>query len=107
MDRDSRARCFGAAARIAVAAVVALVACSDEARPPGLRGPYEGLGGAGGIDFDGGTSGPPPVDADASGICGNEVHPLIVDAPNLYFVLDASGSMKAPAGNGTLYDAVR
>jgi hypothetical protein len=46
-----------------------------------------------------GPGGPPP--ADAGGLCGNQIHKLIFDAPNLYFVLDTSGSMAAPAGNGS------
>lgn len=54
----------------------------------------------------GGGGGPPAVDA--SGYCGNEVHQLIIDAPNLYFVLDASGSMAEEVpGVGNRYDAVR
>lgn len=60
-----------------------------------------------GDGFEAGTSGGPPA-PDAGGYCGNEVHQLIIDAPNLYFVLDASGSMAAAApGGGNRYDAVR
>ncbi|WP_437673299.1 vWA domain-containing protein [Sorangium sp. So ce131] len=52
-------------------------------------------------------SGPPP--ADAGGLCGNRIHEVeIADAPNLYFVLDASGSMLSPVSSrATRYDRVR
>jgi hypothetical protein len=33
---------------------------------------------------------------DAPGICGRTVVPIVVDRPNLYFILDASGSMSLP-----------
>ncbi|MRG92675.1 VWA domain-containing protein [Polyangium spumosum] len=70
-------------------------------RPPMLAPDAGGEGG-----FDGGGAGPPAPDA--GGYCGNEVHQAVVDAPNLYFVLDASGSMQAPAPGGlTRYNAVR
>lgn len=36
---------------------------------------------------------PPPPAADAGGLCGNQVVPVVLDRPNFYFVLDASGSM--------------
>ena len=58
--------------------------------------------------FDAGeTDGPPPLDA--SGYCGNELHETGYDAPNLYFVLDRSGSMAtvATAGGDTRYEVVR
>jgi hypothetical protein len=51
------------------------------------------------------SGGPPPVDA--PGFCGNQIHQAIANAPNLYFVLDASGSMAAPAPGGTRYEVVR
>ena len=74
-------------------------------RPPGAVVNGSG-GGDGGIDLGDG-SGPP--DLDASGLCGNQLHSIITDAPNLYFVIDASGSMSAPApgGGSTRYAAVR
>jgi hypothetical protein len=63
-----------------------------------------------GDDFEAGigAGGGPPA-ADAGGLCGNEIHQAVVDAPNLYFVLDASGSMATPSGSASLnrYDAVR
>lgn len=39
---------------------------------------------------------PPPPAADAGGYCGNLIIPIVSDRPNLYFVLDASGSMAEP-----------
>jgi hypothetical protein len=73
-------------------------------RPPGPVA--NGSGGSdGGVDLGDG-SGPP--DLDAAGLCGNQLHSIITDAPNLYFVIDASGSMSAPApGGGSRYSAVR
>jgi hypothetical protein len=56
------------------------------------------------VDSGGGD---PPL-PDAAGFCGNEVKQVTFDRPNLYFVLDASGSMSTEAaGGGNRYDAVR
>lgn len=76
----------------------AFAACGDERPPPpadafNLSGGTSGAGGSGaGSSFldSGMTDGPPPADADA---CTNEVFEIIRDRPNLYFVLDRSGSM--------------
>jgi hypothetical protein len=43
-------------------------------------------------------------------VCGNDVHQISLDVPNLYFVLDRSGSMAelaSPRGPQTRYQAVR
>lgn len=40
-------------------------------------------------DFD--PNAPPPPDA--GGLCGNEIIPTLIEPPNLYFVMDRSGSM--------------
>lgn len=66
-----------------------------------------GTGGTGGSDFlfDAGDPGPPP--ADAGGLCGNDVHKIVSVPPNVYFVLDKSGSMSAPATGGTRYSVVQ
>lgn len=99
--------CVGAI--FAVGAVMA--ACSDD-RPrqhprdssgvdAGAQEPDDGL------DLDPeDTLGPPP--ADAGGLCGNQIHQVeITEAPNLYFVLDASGSMLSPASpRETRYERV-
>lgn len=94
---------FCALALLAVVASFASCASPDPlGRPAGSIG--SGTGGSG-VDL-GDASGPPSLDA--SGLCGNQLHSIITDAPNLYFVLDASGSMSAPApGGGTRYSAVR
>lgn len=81
------------------------VACSEDDRA-GLPGHAKPPGeDAGLIELPDSSTPPPP---DASGYCGNQIHQAIANAPNLYFVLDASGSMTAPApGGGTRYSAVR
>jgi hypothetical protein len=68
--------------------------CSSVERPPRFHAESDdaGQGGAGGsIAIDSGREGPPPLDA--PGFCGNEVIPVIEERPNLYFILDRSGSM--------------
>jgi hypothetical protein len=88
-----------------VAAAVASCGPRDLSRGSPPAGWAGGQGGEGGFGVGDG-SGPPSPDAD--GLCGNKVHAVITDAPNLYFVLDASGSMSAPApGGGSRYSAVR
>lgn len=76
-----------------LAATVCASACSGDERPP----PPSSFGGSGGESGSGGSlfeagleDGPPPADAE---VCGNLVVPVVVDKPNLYFVLDRSGSM--------------
>lgn len=66
-----------------------------------------GSGGSGGEDFffDAGMTGPPP--ADAGGLCGNDIHQIVTDPPNVYFVLDASGSMGELVSGGTRYSVVQ
>src|SRR6516164_6990392 len=60
--------------------------------------------------------GPPPLPAqDAPGVCGRTIVPIEAKPVNLYFILDASGSMSTPIDspdtNGgfeiTRYDAAR
>ncbi|MFO0571273.1 MAG: VWA domain-containing protein [Polyangiaceae bacterium] len=50
-------------------------------------------GGAGALDAAL-TDGPPSPDA--SGLCGNKVIPVVAERPNVYFVVDRSGSMLDP-----------
>lgn len=98
---------------IAIAAACSALACSifscsERAPLTGVPASYSvGAGGAGGQGFDVGDASAPP-DLDAGGLCGNQLHQVISDAPNLYFVLDASGSMSesTPQG-GSRYSAVR
>lgn len=90
---------------VAASIALAFVACSssEDRLPPR---PAVSAGHDAGTDgFDGGGAGPPAPDA--GGLCGNDIHQAVIDAPNLYFVLDASGSMEAPFGNGTRYTVVR
>jgi hypothetical protein len=84
-----------------------VAACSSPGDPAAPRPGGRTSGGGGDDLFDAGglPDGPPPPDA--PGLCGNQLHEVIVDAPNLYFVLDRSGSMAAPAPGGTRYEAVR
>jgi hypothetical protein len=100
-----RALVSAALALMAVGAATVDAGCGSEERPRGV-GTLPVVDAGDGFEAGVGGSGPPPPDA--GGYCGNEVHQLIVDAPNLYFVLDASGSMAelAPKG-GNRYDAVR
>jgi hypothetical protein len=66
-----------------------------------------GMAGTGGISIprSGAGGGPPAVDA--GGYCGNQIHQVVTDPPNLYFVFDVSGSMAAPGGGGfTKYELV-
>lgn len=82
------------AAPLALAILVA--GCSSRAHPPGMMEDLGGAG-AGGTPNDAGfldiaqQDGPPPLDA--AGLCGNEIIPALADPPNLYFVIDRSGSM--------------
>jgi len=93
---------LGALAAWGMSAIAAGCGSSEEKLPP--RSFLPGPDGGGG--FQGGTGGGPP-ELDAGGYCGNELHQAIIDAPNLYFVLDASGSMATKVAVGTRYTAVR
>jgi hypothetical protein len=99
--------------RFLVAAGLALVlaigggsACSAEDRPPPFAA--AGSGGAGGFGVDSGNTDGPPA-ADAPGLCGNLVLPAITNKPNVYFILDRSGSMqdKLPGSTYDKYLAAR
>jgi hypothetical protein len=88
-----------------------VVACSDQDRPPGIASlPDAGTkeNPEGGLFDAGFRDGPPP--ADATGFCGNEFFRVTPEPPNLYFVLDRSGSMLSVAKQGspmTKYAAIR
>lgn len=85
-----------------------LAACSSrelsKTAPPSFN---FGSGGAGGDGFDFGSSDGGPPGADAAGLCGNDILPALIDAPNIYFVLDTSGSMATPVKSSTRYNLVR
>jgi hypothetical protein len=100
--RGGRAQLWRAAT-LALCVGMGFGACSSPERlpaPPALSAPED----AGTYLDAAGYDGPPP--ADAGGLCGNDIHQLVTDAPNLYFVLDASGSMGLPPENPP-YDHVR
>ncbi|WP_437711186.1 vWA domain-containing protein [Sorangium sp. So ce448] len=101
--------CIGTALALGSAA---MTACEDEVtkqRPRSGTG-QEAQEPEGGFDPDAEDPSGPPA-ADAGGLCGNRIHQVeIAEAPNIYFVLDASGSMLSPASsrsNATRYDRVR
>jgi hypothetical protein len=81
------------------------VACHGERDKPGATAPPVPTN----TDaFDAGLSdGPPPLDA--AGYCGNELHQTGYEPPNIYFVLDRSGSMATavPPDAETRYSVVR
>lgn len=79
--------------------------CGGDHPPPLKPGVYSPPRDAG-DGFDAGLEDGPPA-PDASGLCGNQIHQAISDAPNLYFVLDASGSMAVIESGQTRYDLVR
>ncbi len=91
-----------------LASVVA--ACSVNANPPGLKASTAatsgGVGGAGGDELlgVGGSKAPPP---DAGDLCGQLITQVHKDPPNIYFVLDTSGSMATPVGASTRYRLVQ
>jgi hypothetical protein len=91
-----------------LASIVA--ACSVNANPPGLTpstaATSGGTGGAGGDDFlgVGGSKAPPP---DAGDLCGQLITQVHKDPPNIYFVLDTSGSMGTQVGASTRYRLVQ
>ena len=87
--RHLQRRAVWLGAAIAVAAVWGGCSGSDRAPPPSES---SGQGGTGGALIEAGFNDGPP-DADASGYCGNQFVPVVIDAPNLYFILDRSGSM--------------
>ncbi|MFW5739734.1 MAG: vWA domain-containing protein [Myxococcota bacterium] len=98
--------------RLALLAALIPLACSSEERPPGIASP--GMQQDAAVDPDAPLApdnfrdGPP--DPDAEGYCGNQFFNLTPEPPNLYFVLDRSGSMLEPASAGSAkskYTAVR
>ncbi len=65
-------------------------ACGSNDHPP----PFQGNLGTGGSPSDGGID-VDPGDATV-GICGQDIIPAVENPPNLYFVVDRSGSMDEP-----------
>lgn len=100
--------------RVAVVAGVAGAlgwgACGDSDRPPRLgthgSGGQGSAAGAGGALLDAGPRDGPPA-GDAPGVCGNLVVPVPIERPNLYIVLDRSGSMLEELDGKTRHYAAR
>ncbi|MCC6216402.1 MAG: VWA domain-containing protein [Polyangiaceae bacterium] len=92
------------------AAALAWGACGESDRPPRLGsqggGGQGAAAGAGGALLDAGPRDGPPV-GDAPGVCGNVVVPVPVERPNLYIVLDRSGSMLEDLDGKTRHYAAR
>ncbi len=88
------------------ALTLALAGACGEARRPDYFQPLPEAGaGTGGAFIDAGNlDGPPPADAT---LCGNQFIPVVVDRPNLYFVIDRSGSMKEKSGGFSYYQHAR
>jgi hypothetical protein len=79
--------------------LVAAGGCSNDGKPGGyaFNSSDHGEAGQAGaapvvVDLNAGSANLPP-DADAGGLCGNLILPVVTERPNLYFVLDRSGSM--------------
>jgi len=85
---------------------VAGQACLNErGTPTGMRGPLTSTGqGGNGTGFNTGVDDPCEIEGD----CGTHVHEVLLDVPNVYFILDRSGSMNMLVNpNSTAYDVVR
>lgn len=88
----------------------AVASCGSRANPPGLTAATGttsgGSGGAGGDELlgTGGMTAPKP---DAGDLCGQLITQVEKDPPNIYFVLDTSGSMATPVGASTRYRLVQ
>ncbi len=79
--------------------VATLAGCPGDEGPPPIGSLERDAGNGGGTGggstlIDAGFRDGPP-DPDASGLCGNLIIPVIVDRPNLYWIVDRSGSMNA------------
>ncbi|MEO8906266.1 MAG: vWA domain-containing protein [Polyangiaceae bacterium] len=85
MSRSSRL-----ALGVALGAAAAL-SCGQNKHPPPFDLPQ---GGTGGVDAGTGAGGLVLADGGvASALCGDQQIPAVIDPPNLYFIVDRSGSM--------------
>ncbi len=88
----------------------AIAGCSTRATAPApssaAASGASGTGGAGGSDFLGTGGGNTPPPPDAGFLCGQLITQVHKDRPNVYFVLDTSGSMSTPVGNSTRFNLV-
>src|SRR5690242_2940621 len=95
-------------------AALGVLACGSPTRPPSLIDDpgLNDAGGAGGSGIGGAGGGGCVEDAaappgpDALGLCGNTFLQATSDPPNLYFVIDRSGSMQEIVDGRVKYDAV-
>ena len=88
-----------------------MLGCSSPSRPPVLvddpplyDGGSGGIGGAGGGGCVDDAASPPLPDA--QGLCGNTFLQATSEPPNIYFVIDRSGSMQEIVDGRMKYDAV-
>jgi hypothetical protein len=89
---------------LAILALAVGASCQSERRAGGIA--LTGAGASGG-GFQPSTGGGPCV---IDGDCGNDVHAISFDVPNIYFVFDRSGSMAeaaAESSGDTRYQVVR
>jgi hypothetical protein len=86
----------------------AIAACSSTPNPPGLTSASASASGtgAGGDTFLGTGGGNTPPPPDAGFLCGQLITQVHKDPPNVYFVLDTSGSMATPVGVSTRFSLV-
>jgi len=91
-------------------AALGALGCGAPSRPPALvddpplqDGGSGGIGGGGGGCVDDAAAPPLP---DAQGLCGNTFLPATSEPPNVYFVIDRSGSMQEIVDGQMKYDAV-
>ena len=94
-------------------AALGVLNCSSPTRAPALIDdptPLDGGGGTGGVG-SGGAGGcvddaATPPGPDAQGLCGNTFLQATSDPPNIYFVIDRSGSMQEVVDGRMKWDAV-
>ncbi len=85
------------------------VTCQEQRPPPAGSTPLDHDDGeTSELNLDAGVPRGPP-NLDAGGLCGNQLIEQVVERPNLYFVLDRSGSMAEAPGDEeeTKYGSVR
>jgi len=105
--RSVRAAILASFATFPAAVLGGFAACNSQDRPPPPQQGTgaSGQGGAGGDLLPPDDGGPPSLDA--QGLCGNQAHATVSDAPNVYFIIDASGSMGAAVGDKTRFELVQ
>lgn len=87
-----------------IASLPLWVGCSERDVPGLLNDPIFDAGQDGLLFDDDPPNEPPPPDA--GGLCGNEIIPTLINPPNVYFVIDRSGSMADVVGGMSKYRAL-